>query len=364
MKNLNILVAIFFTIPLLSGCNDPSVEYPVIEDLGMVGIMGFDYVDEQHAKVTVTLSPSRQEESPQMGTSIVEVPHQAVLEVSTQSDKLLSLAQLRVILFSEEYATKVGLFEMMEHLYRDPMVGANVLIAVVKGSVEDILSQPYKNNPEINVYVNELLTPRTIVTFNPFSTVHTFVNRYTDEISDPTTPYLELIGDSLKITKVALFKGDKLVKTITPEEAKLIEGLKKRKKLPDMSVKYEGEKLTVLRFVNTQFKFETNGDFNNLTLHLNLFVKGSLVDYEGNRKFGNVHEQVELERKINEELTENLESVVQLFQELEIDPLSLGRKVYIKNAKNWSKEEWNKAFKNANVVVNVETTIVSPGTIR
>ncbi|WP_176483710.1 Ger(x)C family spore germination protein [Bacillus sp. FJAT-45066] len=364
MRKFKILAVVVLIFPLLFGCNDPSVEYPVIEDLGMVGIMGFDYVDEKHAKVTVTLSPSREEESSQMGTAIVEVPHQAVLEVSTQSDKLLSLAQLRVILFSEEYATKIGIFEMLEHLYRDPLVGSNVLIAVVKGSVEDILSQPYNNNPEINIYFNELLTPRTIVTFNPFSTVHSFINKYTDQISDPITPYLELIEDSVKITKVALFKGDKLIRAITPEEAKLIEGLKKRKKIPDMSVNYQDDKIAVLRFVNTDFKLVTNSDLENLTIHLNLNVKGSLVDYEGTMKFDKVQHQIEIEQKINEELNNNLETVIQLFQELEIDPLSLGKKVYIKNAKNWSKEEWNKAFKNANVVVDVQTTIVSPGTIR
>ncbi|AST92476.1 MULTISPECIES: Ger(x)C family spore germination protein [Sutcliffiella] len=359
------LLIAFLLLPIVVSCQNPNVEYPVIEDLGMVGIMGFDYVDERQVKVTMTLSPTREEEKEkvQQGTSTVEVPHQAVLEMSTISEKILSLAQLRVLLFSEEYAAKVGIWETIEHLYRDPNVGANVFVAVISGSAEEALSLPYEDKPEINVYLNELLTPRIAVAFNPFTTIHDFIYRLTDNISDPTTPYLEVINEnSLKITRVALFKGDKFISTISPEEAKLVEALKKRRNIPDMSISLN-EGVTTLRFVKTRILIETNGDLQNLTISTNLFVNGSVIDYEGHKKLDTLQNQVELEQKVSEQLNEQLRKVIKHFQELEIDPIGLGEKVKVRNSSNWTKENWNKVLKDAEIKTNVKVTIVSPGTI-
>ncbi|WP_332631544.1 hypothetical protein [Halalkalibacter flavus] len=113
---------LMMAILLLFGCADPNLEHPVIEDLGMV-----------------------------------------MMDVSTLTEKTLTSAQLRVVLFSEEFARKRGVMKELENLYRDPQVGSNVFVAVVKGTVEDILTATYKDKPEINNYINELLTVEVLL---------------------------------------------------------------------------------------------------------------------------------------------------------------------------------------------------------
>jgi spore germination protein len=278
-----LMMAILF---LLFGCADPNLEHPVIEDLGMVGVMGFDYVDQETIKLSLTLpQPSKDaEEQVQQFTSTVQLPHEAMMDVSTLTEKTLISAQLRVVLFSEEFARKRGVMKELENLYRDPQVGSNVFVAVVKGTVEDILTATYKDKPEINNYINELLTPRTMTAFSPFSTIHNFINQKTDEVSDPSVPYLERVnGDSLKITKVAIFKEDKMVDTMAPEEAKLVEAMKGKKDLPPLSIMIPSsdgteEEQFIMKFTTSRVSVKANRDLQKPEIFVHLYARGSIVD--------------------------------------------------------------------------------------
>ncbi|WP_157800875.1 Ger(x)C family spore germination protein [Bacillus solitudinis] len=369
---LNFLLVL--TMMVLFGCQTPELEDPVIEDLGMVGVIGFDYVDDEDVKVTVTLPQPNQDaqEAYQKFTTVVKMPHQAIMDMSTLSEKVLTFAQLRVVLFSEEYARKIGVWKVLENLYRDPRVGTNVYIAIVKGNVEEILGGDYKDKPEINIYLHELLTPRPMMAFSPITTLHYFINRKTDEVSEPSVPYLEKVDErSIKITKTAIFKSDKLVDTIDPEEAKLFEGLKKKKVLPDIAIMLPGEKtakqeeaMVILKFVENRFHSKVNGDLENPEIYVHLYVRGSIVDYGGQRNLDSVKERKEIEQKIGKQLEDKVIKIMKNFQDIGIDPAGIGEQFRLQNSKEWSKEKWNEAFKNAKITVHVEARIISSGTIR
>ncbi|WP_216829313.1 Ger(x)C family spore germination protein [Alkalihalobacterium elongatum] len=359
-------------IGLLLGCDDPNIQKPVIEDLGMIGVMGFDYVDDERVKVVVTLPQPQHDakEQVQSYSTIVRMPHQSVMDISTLTEKVLSPLQLRVILFSEEYARKVGVWKALENLYRDPQVGTNIFIAVVKGSTEDIIKRDYKDKPEINVYLNELLKPRVMTAFSPFTTIHYFINKQTDEVADPSTPYLELVNEnSLKITKVALFSGDKMIATLDPEEAKLVQAMKRRRNLPDISVMIPGvnkgdkEEMAILKFVATKFGIEANDDLSEPELFLHFYIRGSIVDYDGARDLANLEERRELENKISNRLEERVIKTVKQFQELGVDPAGFGEHFRIKAPREWDKEKWSEIFKQTDITTHVEIRIISTGTI-
>ncbi|GAE34262.1 Ger(x)C family spore germination protein [Halalkalibacter akibai] len=364
---LPVIVAVF----MLTGCNDPNIEHPVIEDLGMVGVMGFDYENENEMKISVTLpQPSKDaQEQVQQFSSIVKLPHQAMMDISTLTEKTLTPAQLRVLLFSEEFARKQGIFKVLENLYRDPQIGSNIFIAVVKGNAEDILSATYKDKPEINIYLTELLTPRNITAFSPFTTLHQFINRETDEVSDPSTPYLEKVDeDSIKITKVALFKEDKMVDVITPEEAKVVEAMRGKKKLPDISITIPGaegdEEHLVMKFVDSKFHAKVNGDLDKPEIFLYLYVRGSVVDYDGVRLLSSNDNRIIVETETGKHIEDKVMRAVSLFQELGVEPIGLGEYFRLRNAPGWTKEKWLEAFKQADITTHVEVRIVSTGTVR
>jgi spore germination protein len=216
------------------------------------------------------------------------------------------------------------------------------------------------------------LTPRTITAFSPFTTIHDFIYRNTDEVSDPSAPYIERVeADSLKITKVALFKNDKMVDTLDPEEAKLIEAMKKHKKLPDFAITFpvsegarQNEEMLILKFVNTRYHLKVNGVLEKPKLFIYLYVRGSVVDYDGKKDLANQEERVEIEKKLEKQLENKVIMVVKELQNVGIDPVGFGESFRIRNANDWSKEKWMAAFKQADITTHVETRIISTGTIR
>ncbi|GAE24504.1 hypothetical protein JCM9140_438 [Halalkalibacter wakoensis JCM 9140] len=367
-KKIMLLIVFLFSA---CGCADPNLEQPVIEDLGMIGVMGFDYVDEEKVKISVSLpQPSKDaEEQVQHFTSTVKLPHEALMDISTLTEKTLTPAQLRVLLFSEEFARKRGLMKIIENLYRDPLVGSNIFVAVAKGNAEEILTGTYKDKPEINIYLTELLTPRTMTAFSPFTTIHDFIHENTDEVADPSAPYLEGMDGSVKITKVALFEDDKMIDTIEPEEAKLVEAMKGTKDLPPVSFLIpsadgNGDETFVMKFTTTRVDFDVNGDLNNPEIFVYLYARGKVVDYDGTRYISQPENRKEVEEEASTFLENKIMAALTQFQEQGIDPIAIGEHFRIKNARGWSKDRWIEAFKNADVTTHVEIRIVSTGTIK
>ncbi|WP_170885444.1 Ger(x)C family spore germination protein [Bacillus alkalicellulosilyticus] len=363
---------IIIAVIILGGCGE-EYERPVLEDLGIIGVLGFDYVegDAEKVKVTATFPQHNKdaEERTQIYSATVKLPHKALLEITTKSEKVLTLAQLRVLIFSEEYAQKVGLWNVLYNLYRDPRVGTNVFIAVVKGSAEEFLSQEYKDKPNINVYLNEKLEPKEDSIFNPHSTLHAFLMRATDEVSDPSTPYLEYTDGTANLSHVALFNKDKMVGVLGHEEGKMIETFKQRDSIPDMLVEFtekdesgkEVEKEALLTFVDTFLTEEVSGTLENPKVHLHLYVRGTIEDYVGIVNLESLDAREDFESKFEEHFEKKIIKVVNTLQELQSDPGSFGEGFRIKYPHGWSKERWNEAFANAEITANAKVTIISTG---
>ncbi|MEW9670546.1 Ger(x)C family spore germination protein [Ammoniphilus sp. 3BR4] len=366
MNKITQLFALLFI--LLAGCS-ADIEKPTLEDLGMVGVIGFDYVNEKETKITVALpQPYEQaKEKSQVYSTVVQLTQQAPVVLSAVSERSISLAQLRVILISEEYARKTGIHRIMESLYRDPIVGTNVFIAITKGSAESLMKADYPNKPNITVFLNDLLHPRGETAFSPFTTIHNYIYFRTDEISEPMAPYIEKLDSSIRISKIALFKRDKLIGFVAPEEAKIIQGLRQRTKLPDFMVKIKEEEkdsAIVLNFVNSKVKLKSNGNLQNPELWIHLDLKGSVLEYTGKKDLETQQGIDALEKAVSEKIRNDCYKLLDRFKKLKIDPLSLGDAFRRKHRGTWSKEKWIEAFAKAEIHVQISTEIVGTGTLK
>ncbi|MDG5785925.1 Ger(x)C family spore germination protein [Evansella sp. AB-P1] len=365
------LVIFIMCISLLTACNI-QYEQPTIENYGMVGVMGIDVSDKGKMEITLTLpQPEKDAETKtQVYTTKVNSPHEALMEGSTISEKILSTAQLRVILFSEEFAREKGVWETLENLYRDPRVGTNTYVAVVKGSMKEFLTKDYTDKPDINRYLNKLLEPTTITAFSPFTSIHQFIRQSTNRVSDPMVPYLENVSnESMKISMVALFKGEKMVGTMERDEAKIVEALRKNQKIADISYvidenNNEERTKVIINFVRSRRKIKSNGDPNNPEIFLHVYLSGAVIDYTGELNLEIQEERQKLEEKLAEQIEGRIVSAINTFQELEIDPIGIGHYFRMKDRSKWDKNHWNDVFSRATVTTHVESRIITTGTLR
>lgn len=363
---LLIITAIF-----LEGCSQ-QIERPTLEDYAFIGVLGIDSAPKGQLKITATAPRPEggQKQKTEIFQTTVTSIHEFIMKLTTESDRAISTNQLRVVLISETLARKTGIYTLIKNLYRDPAIGDTVLVSIVKGSVSDLLQTNFKGKSEINRYLNDLLRPRSDSVFSPFTTIHDLMYSLTDETGDPIVPYIEKDKDKIKISHVALFKNDKMIDLISPQEGTILSAMHHNTKLPNMrlSIHEKGEKKPtsiVLNFIRSKKEVKSNGSLSKPAVYVSLHVKSSILEYTG-RKDLEKEEQVRLvEEAISKELERQMATLLKKLQKRQVDPLFLGE--YIRShvgKEKFKKEAWRKSFRKAKLTAHVHTLIISTGTLK
>ncbi|WP_139491399.1 Ger(x)C family spore germination protein [Brevibacillus dissolubilis] len=358
---------------VLSGCNSIQYEQPTLEDMGFVTVMGFDRAKgDKMTVITAVPQSSQQKEKTQFYSVQVSTSAEAIMNIATKSERTIVPNQMRVILFSEDFVKQKGITDVVLDLYRDPRVGDNVVLGVVKGKVMDLLQGKYENKPEMGVYLNNLLRPRRETAFYPFTTIHDYIYRTTGGTADPLLPYLEnnsKEGD-IEITKVALIKDGKLVGFLTPEEGRILQAASNRGKVPPMSYLIQDDpnsdkKVRVyLEFVRNSIRKRYVPIGKKPAFEIELGITGNLLNYEGNRDLEDATNLAVVEEKIAREMEKALKAVLMKTTKLGIDPTNMLEKMRAKTYGEWQGLTIKKGMKDIPVKINVQLRITGVGTLK
>lgn len=363
---------LLFCLPLLlSGCA-AEIERPTLEDLGMVGVIGIDQLDGKKMRVTVSMPQPEQQnakDKTQTYSTDAQLLHQATMDLSTASERSLSLGQLRVVLFGEDFARETGLLKSLVHLYRDATVGDKVFVAVVKGKAEDVIKAKYTAKSNISIFLNDLLRPRLATAFSPFTGIHDFIYAATDKVADPMVPYLEQQEHTVKLTKVALFHGDKMYSTMSQQEGKIARLLMNKRIVPDLRL-HIVEDVTkskvnlIISYIQGKCEVKSNGQLKSPVISIKATMRGQIVEYAGNLDLSEGKDVQRIEAAISEEVKRQLTALISRFQKEGIDPVGLGESIRSKHRGPWSEQEWKKRFPQAKFNIVVRTEVISTGTLR
>jgi spore germination protein len=104
MKKCICLFLILF-ITTSNGCVR-RFEQAHLEDFGLVEVIGYDMGKEGKSKVIITYpkTDSDTEAKTQIYSTEIDVTREALIDISKKSDKSIHFGQLRVVLFSEDFA--------------------------------------------------------------------------------------------------------------------------------------------------------------------------------------------------------------------------------------------------------------------
>lgn len=369
MKEKLFLVVIVLVSIYLAGCTAKELKMP-LEDVGMVGVMAFDYIDEDNLKLTVAIpqySPEAKEHT-QIFSVSTDLISKGIVDIESLSDKKIVLNQLRVVLINEEFARHGKVEKSIQHLYRNPEVGNKVLIAVVKGNGEEMLKGEYPDKPNINFYLNDLLQPSINTAFNPNTNFHDFIYTQTNPVFDAIVPILEKKESKIEVEGIALFKGKNMLHSLPKDEALIIQALQGRKKLAPMDLTLsndsKGERL-MMDLIDSKVKIKGNKNFDTPKLTITLHIEGTLVEFKGEREnsLKTVESTAKLENDINEELEESISDFLQKLQEFEADPIGLTESFRMYYKGEWKEENKQEILSKLQWDIHVNTSILSTGTL-
>ncbi|MFJ7735298.1 Ger(x)C family spore germination protein [Lysinibacillus sp. NPDC097287] len=367
MNRKLLLITTLCFIAFLAGCSQKGVKTP-LEDIGLVGIMAFDYIDEGSVKLSVAIpqySPDAQED-----TQVFSVPtdliSKGIVDIEALSDKKILFNQLRVILINEEFARKGKVQKVLEYLYRNPESGDKVLIAVVKGNAEELLNAKFPDKPNINFYLNDLLEPTINTAFNPNTNIHDFIYTATNPVFDPIMPVIEIKEKNIEIIGVALFKNKNMFETIPPDEALIIQDLQQQDKLAPLSLELHqghGTEKIMLDLVKSKVHIESNKNIKSPKLTISLNVKGTLVEYKGARynTLNTLDNLSKLENDISKQLEQNITEFLDKIKEQKIDPIGLSEYFRMYYDGKWTKKMTADTISKLKFDFKVDTSIISTG---
>lgn len=369
MNRKFLFVTILCAITVIVGCSRKEARTP-LEDIGLVGIMAFDYIDEASVKLSVAIpqySRDAQEDT-QVFTVSTELISKGIVDIESFSDKKILFNQLRVILINEEFARKGKVRKLMKTLYRNPESGDKVLIAVVKGSAEELLNANFPDKPNINFYLNDLLQPTINTAFNPNTNIHDYIYSATNPVLDPIIPVIENKSEKIEITGIALFNYDNMFETISPEDAIYIQYLQGKKKLAPLSLKLHqghGKESLMLDLVRTKVHIESNKNLKSPKLTIVLDVKGNLVEYKGERynSLETLESLSKLENDIDKQLEEDITKFLDKLKELKVDPIGLSENFRTSYDGKWTKKMTEETISKLKIDIKVETSIISTGNL-
>ncbi|WP_245827609.1 Ger(x)C family spore germination protein [Paenisporosarcina indica] len=339
---------------------------PALEELAMIGVIAFDYIDEKKMKMTVIApqpSPDAKEHT-QSYTIEATLITEGLVQISAKADRMASLSQLRVVLFSEEFAKKGKMIEIVHYLYRDADVRETVRLGIVKDNAGDVLTADYPDKPNTNVYLTNLFEPKLYTTFSPFTDLHIFIAKSTDPTISPTVPYLEVTEGQPEISKIALFDGNHMVDTLEQDDGKLTQALSGMKKIAPFNFNLSEEEVVALEFIKADVKYKSNNNFDSPKITIKLNLESALDEYKGPIKITSSKDLRKLEKSVEERLEMKIAELIAKFKKDKVDPIGLLETLRMKHQGKWTNELTEQLLEKAkfDVVVNIE--IVNIGAVK
>lgn len=354
----------FIMVPFLmfSGCYD---RYPQ-EKLGIIVGLGYD-IEGKNGMVTYrdtseTFTFKGQDQiKHEVLTGVGNSIYSTQDNLQAKFSRKWILGSELIYLIGEERAI-YGSKDLIDSIMRDTERRRIAAIAVSKQHAEDVYSiepQAYSTVGE-DIY-GSLKFAWQESFFTRDIQVSDFLKMYYQEGRKIVIPYLQVTGDRIEITGLALFDEDKMIEKVDLKEAKLINLLRNSNSNGHLDINFEEKNKYYEGYFTNKLKVKVSKEEN--VLKYSIFIK-----LTGNLKVNTVDEKAITKKEVNDiqkkfsqkTETELLDEVKKMQYVYGMDWLDLGQYAVAKYGRqsNYSSDE---TFKNAIIDVNVDVKINSIG---
>lgn len=367
---------IILPLMLLTGC----VEQNRIEKLGMSDVVAIDSVYHESGKmslneleiaVSIPQAGSLDRQALILKTKSAS-PKEGRSNLSRKIDKVLVSGQLRSMLFSKDMA-KMGILKNLDSYRRDYTVGERLKIAVVNGSAIELLSHKYAQIPSIGNHIDQLLTQTSKIHEVPDVSLYSFVRDYFDDGTDPIAPILALKKDNVEVDGIALFKKDRYIGKINPNNTVLFAILHERVKFGEFNIRFMDhltgqEERAMLSSVISKRQvhiIQPNQASSLPRIVIRVKMSGNILEYTGTSTFKKPEEQKTICQDLSSAIREKLQGIAEQVQRSGGDNLGVG--AYVRNSMSyeaWKAYDWDTLYPQVNIRVEVDATIRDYGMIR
>ena len=373
MKKIRFLLIMVFLLVSLIGC----AEQKLLERVGLVTLIGYDQASEESLSTTAVIRQVNPEF--QSNIEIINAKNQTSkgtrTKINRKSSKKVVPGQLRVTIFGQELAEK-GIGQNVDALSRDSVISGSLFMAVVEGQAEELLSYQYENIEDIGQHIFKLLEQNIESEQIISTTLHEVAHDYYSVGEDIAMPIIKREDELISISGVALFKKDEMVGQLPPEDSFYLKLVRDRYDAGTFEATLKSDDIDSSLMKNPpnelSIVLDTIKSKKNLKLvkqstpefDLHISMNARLLELNEEIDLGNPKNIANLEKAIGKFLSSEISRIIAECQEIESDVFGFGEK-YRSSVRNseLSNGKWHELYKEAQVNVDINFTILRTGTL-
>ncbi len=346
---------------LLTGCSDMRI----LEETGFIQSVSYDSAPDGniHYAISVPISnPDIQATSLRIFLETDAISSKAArINLSRETNLQLASGQLRAVLIGLPLA-KSGPWPHMDTLFRDPTISEKTKIIVVNGRAASLLSKNYASHPRTGKYIDHLIEKETKSQTIPESTIYSFVRDYYDDGIEPVAPIIKDKGDTISIDGLALFKKDKYIGKIIPDNmlyfSFLLGDLREGEIAIDLTNQTEESKTVMINSLVSKREVEVDRNSrDDFSVTIRVKVLATVSEYIGDLNLIDPSDASKLEEDLTAIFNQRCHQIIDMLQEKNTDSLGIGK--FVRNSmpyRDWKNMDWYGVYPTMNIkcVMKVE----------
>jgi spore germination protein KC len=296
--------------------------------------------------------------------------HGTSIEGQKELSRTIYYAHRRTMLIGEELA-RDGVAPMLDLFTRYPLNRLSALPVVTKGAAYEVMD----TDAPIEKFPSEMVRELCFLNMRNPRSLKTFIDAILSEGVDPFLPVASKVSNvpkgwkdaktNIKLDGLAIFKKDKLVGMIDKAPADALILAMGEANAPEIMVKApggDGNMFIKLNGNNASLHPSIKAD--KVTVNIELYAKGVLVDNESNYGDRRENEILKLHEAIHEKIKLDIEEGVRLVQgKYHADILGIGRSIHQHLPAKWDtmKDRWDDIYPEVEVTVTPHVLIENVG---
>ncbi|MRC19759.1 Ger(x)C family spore germination protein [Bacillus thuringiensis] len=355
-------------IIILTGCYDQVY----VEDVAATLVVGIDIDQQNNLKIYVVnplINKDRKRTEEKHYTSDITV-RKARDKFDTVDPGIISGSKIQIILLGKKLLQKKNWIRYLEPFYRDPQNTMTAKVIAVEGKVSDIISSHPQQKNFLADYLTKLIRTGNARNVTVKTTFKEFYRQIKDKGITPSISSVKKIDNQkVGITGTMLLDFQNLFRlSLSPNENKLLTILQNK-----IKGDYPFTIKNSLREINERWisisaqriDVDTKVTYtNHFTFNIQVNLGAEIIE-----KFPNFHTPInggKLEKAISQQLTKEMNQLINKIKRAKIDPIGLGLYARAFEYKNWisHQHDWGKELSKAEINIKVNVKVRDNGSIK
>ncbi|MFC4779355.1 Ger(x)C family spore germination protein [Paenibacillus sp. GCM10023252] len=354
-------ILVTFTCALLAGCDQH-----IIDQMELVQTISFDTAPNHRVRSAVLIAhyKDRGQAELQLLDTESNSNYDIMPRLNTKTKDPIQYGQLRMVLFGQSYASE-GIEGEINSLSRDPKIPTMLQMAVADGEGSALLRIVQKTH---RPYFLSSMIEQNMRNGNlPMQNLHEILFNYYGEGRDLFLPRLKVERGEIKIDGLALFRGSKHVANIGIRESFLLKLLLDNSKngsymipIAGSGAKSSANEFLLMSSIHSKVSYTVNRFEPIPSIAIDLKLKVEVKDLPDRINLRSNYEIAQLERMLESYFSQEIYSLIDLFQKNKVDPIGFGD-LLRSRSRQWNEEKFYRQYAQLETKVNVKVNIAQYG---